>query len=283
MAAAASPAPRSVAGVERARPGAAAGTTGGRARYTFGDDDRAARRLELLADVFEASSRALLGGLPVRPRVALDLGCGPGLSTALVAAATGAGTTVGLDRSEPYLAAARAAFPGLRFVCHDVTTGFPTAPPDLVFARLLLAHLPEPGARARAWAWGLAPGGLLVLEEMEGIDAPAPAVAEYEEKVLAVVEHQGAPMYAGPALTGLGDGDGLRRRRCTVRRVAVPTAVAARIYGLNLEGWRHDPFATARFAVTDLDALGARLAALARDGDGQVGWVLRQLVLERPG
>jgi SAM-dependent methyltransferase len=269
--------------VERARSGGATGTAGPAARYTFGDDERAARRLALVADVFEASSRALLGGLSVRPRLALDLGCGPGFSTALVATATGAATTVGLDRSEAFVAAARAAFPGLGFVCHDVTTGFPTAPPDLVFARLLLAHLPEPAARARAWARGLAPGGRLVLEEMEGIDAPAPPLAEYEEKVLAVVEHQGAPMYAGPLLTGLGDGDGLRRRLATVRRVAVPTAVAARIYGLNLDGWRHDPFATARFEAAELDALRARLAALAREGDGDVGWRLRQLVLERPG
>jgi SAM-dependent methyltransferase len=268
--------------VARARSGAT-GVTRGRARYTFGDDERAARRLELVAHVFEASSRALLGGLSVRPRLALDLGCGPGFSTALVAAETGAGTTVGLDRSEAFVAAARVAFPGLRFVRHDVTTGFPTAPPDLVFARLLLAHLPQPAARARAWARGLAPGGRLVLEEMEGIDAPDPALAEYEEKVLSVVDHQGAPMYAGPLLAGLGDGDGLRLRLDTVRRVAVPTAVAARVYGLNLEGWRHDPFATERFEAADLDALGARLAALARHGDGHVGWGLRQLVLERPG
>ncbi len=255
----------------------------GPARYTFGDDVRAARRLELVADVFEASSRELLGALRTRPRLALDLGCGPGFTTALVADATGAATTVGVDRSEAFLAAARATFPGLTFACHDVTRGLPTSPPDLVFARLVLAHLPEPAARARAWAGDLAPCGLLVLEEMERIDAPDPVLAEYEERVLAVVEHQGAPMYAGPLLSGLGDGDGLVRRFDAVRLVPVPTAVAARIYGLNLEGWRHDPFARARFDAADLDALAAGLAALAEGGRGHVGWGVRQLVLARPG
>ena len=249
------------------------------ARYTFGDDDRAARRLQLLADVFEPSSRTLLGSLGVRPRLALDLGCGPGFSTALVAAATAAETTIGLDRSEAFVADARAAFPGLAFVCHDVASGFPTVAPDLVVARLLLAHLPDPAARARAWARELAPGGLLVLEEMEWIDAPDPALEEYEERVLAVVEHQGAPMYAGPLVAALGAGDGLHRRFDTVRRLRVPTAVAARIYGLNLARWRHDPSARARFDPADLDALAARLAALARDGDGHVGWGVRQLVV----
>ena len=253
------------------------------ARYTFGDDVRAARRLELVAEAFEPSSRRLLGSVGARPRLALDLGCGPGFSTALVADATGAATTVGVDRSEAFLAAARATFPALAFACHDVTRGFPTSPPDLVFARLVLAHLPEPAARARAWGRDLAPGGLLVLEEMEAIDAPDPVLAEYEERVLAVVEHQGAPMYAGPLLSGLGDGDGLVRRRDSVRAVPVPTAVAARVYGMNLEGWRHDRFARARFDDADLDALAARLAALAEGGRGHVGWAIRQLVLARPG
>jgi len=252
------------------------------ARYTFGDDERASRRLRLLADVFEPSSRTLLRSLAPKPRLALDLGCGPGFTTALVASATGARSTVGLDRSEAFVASARARFPRLAFVCHDVTTGFPTAPPDLVLARLVLAHLPAPAEVARAWGRGLAPGGILVLEEMEGIDAPDPVLAEYEERVLAVVEHQGAPMYAGPLLAGVGDGDGLHRRSDVVTEVRVPTAVAARIYGMNLEGWRHDPFASAHFAAADLDALAERLAALAGQGEGHVGWGVRQLVLERP-
>jgi trans-aconitate 2-methyltransferase len=250
-------------------------------RYTFGDDERASRRLGLVADVFDPSSRTLLRSLGRKPGLALDLGCGPGFTTALVADVTGARSTVGLDRSEAFVASARARFPGLAFVCHDVTTAFPTAPPDLVLARLLLAHLADPADVARAWGRGLAPGGVLVLEEMEGIDAPDPVLAEYEERVLAVVEHQGAPMYAGPLLAGVGDTDGLHRRSDVVTEVRVPTPAAARIYGMNLESWRHDPFARAHFAPSDLDALAGRLAGLAHHGEGHVGWWVRQLVLER--
>jgi trans-aconitate 2-methyltransferase len=139
------------------------------ARYTFGDGERAARRLELLARAFEPSSRAFLtAAVPRPPRLALDLGCGPGFSTAVVADATRAARTIGLDRSDAFLDAARRAFPMLEFVRHDVATpAFPTSRPDLVFARLVLAHLPAPASLARRWADRLEPGGRLLLEEME--------------------------------------------------------------------------------------------------------------------
>jgi SAM-dependent methyltransferase len=252
-------------------------------RYTFGDGDAAARRLELLATTFEPSSREFLRNVaPRRPRLAVDLGCGPGFSTALVAATTGAARTVGLDRSAAFVDAARRAFPTLEFIRHDVATGsFPTSRPDLVFARLLLAHLPDPVGQARRWAHELAPGGRLLLEEMEWIDAADPVLAEYEARVLAVVRQQGAPMYAGPLLGGLGEDDLVHPAWTAVRTASVPTPVAARIYALNLDGWRRDPFAVEHFRDDELEELAARLARLAADGHGRVRWGLRQLMVER--
>jgi trans-aconitate 2-methyltransferase len=253
------------------------------ARYTFGDGDSAARRLELLAGVFEPSSREFLGAAAPRPpRLALDLGCGPGFSTAVVAGATGAARTIGLDRSDAFLDLARRVFPTLEFARHDLATGaLPPPRPDLVFARLVLAHLPDPAALARRWAGRLAPGGRLLLEEMEWIEAADPVLADYEARVLAVVEDQGAPMYAGPLLRDLNGDDHVPGRWTAVRTVTVPTPVAARIYALNLEAWRHDRFAREHFHPRDLDRLAAQLARLAADGDGRVGWGVRQVVVER--
>jgi hypothetical protein len=47
--------------------------------YTFGDNSRASARLRRLAEMYEPESRALLqlGGISA-PRLAVDLGCGPG-------------------------------------------------------------------------------------------------------------------------------------------------------------------------------------------------------------
>jgi len=54
----------------------------------------------------------------------------------------------------------------------------------VIYARFLLAHLPEPGVLAHAWAGELAPGGLLILEEVEWIRTGAYAQAAMGGKVL---------------------------------------------------------------------------------------------------
>ncbi len=57
--------------------------------YLFQDTDLAARRLAVLAEVFAPASRAfLLDVVQSRPELALDLGCGPGYTTRLLAEVT---------------------------------------------------------------------------------------------------------------------------------------------------------------------------------------------------
>jgi trans-aconitate 2-methyltransferase len=53
--------------------------------YTFGDSDEASLRLRNLANLYEPDTRSLLKRSEVdRPRLAIDLGCGPGWSTGLI-------------------------------------------------------------------------------------------------------------------------------------------------------------------------------------------------------
>src|SRR3954451_13842826 len=110
-------------------------TGGARPTYTFGDTPLAIERLRMLAEVFEPASRAFLEDtVTTPPRRALDLGCGPGASTRLLASVTGAAATVGLDASPSFVAAASVAAPaGVEFACRDVTDlPWPFAPADLV-------------------------------------------------------------------------------------------------------------------------------------------------------
>jgi trans-aconitate 2-methyltransferase len=255
-------------------------------RYTFGQSPLAARRLALLADVLAVPSRAFLqSGMPPRPAVAVDLGCGPGHTTALVADVTGARQTVGLDTGAGFLDAARHSYPRLKFAVHDVTvTPLPVTGPELLFARLVLAHIPDPAGQAVAWARELVPGGRLLLDELDGLDASHPVLCRYEELVGAVVADQGAPMHAGPLLHR----ERLQREDVAVRSseastLPVPVPIAARLYAMNLGVWRHGEFARSHFAAEELDELARGLTDLTRTGAGVVDWRLRHVVLEHTG
>ncbi len=240
--------------------------------YTFGDDDVAVRRIGLVAEIFAASSRALLQQATAdldRRDAALDLGCGPGHTTRLLAEVVGA-RTLAVDASDRYLDAARAATadPAVAYAVHDVTRiPLPGAPADVVYARLLLAHLPGPLDLARAWLTQVRSGGVLVLEEVEHIEAPPGVLRAYEDLVTALVAAEGGTMAAGPLLDPLGG-----------ERVGVPVdrAAAARMFGLNLAVWGDDAVRRGLASAAEVAELAAGLDAV--EAGPPVRWTLRQVV-----
>jgi trans-aconitate 2-methyltransferase len=260
--------------------------TGADARpaYTFRDTPLAVQRLELVAQVFDAPSRAFLTEAVVRrPRVALDLGCGPGVTTRLVAETTGAGLTVGVDTSPAFLeVAARDVPAGVAFVRHDVTTlPLPCAPVDLLYARLLLAHLADVEGTVARWAGQLTRGGRLVVDEVEWIETAHPVLAAYESVVVGLVASRGGSMYAGPAVDRVR-GVGWEPRSSRVRTIRVATADAARMFLMNLTTWRDDPHVRERHDPDAIERLGHDLSALAASpGTGEITWGLRQVAFER--
>src|SRR4051794_23051591 len=168
--------------------------------YAFGDTDLARERLGIVAETFAAPTRALLGDLPPGGRrYVIDLGCGPGYTTALLREAFPHAFVTGLDASEAMVAEALARVPHAMFAVADV--GAPLRlPAHLVYARLLLGHLPDPGAALAHWSAALLVDGLLVCEEPVRYRSDNPLFARYEDAVTAVVAPRGAPLWAGPAL-----------------------------------------------------------------------------------
>ncbi len=215
-----------------------------------------------------------------RPHLALDLGCAAGRTTRLLADVTEAALVVGIDISEAFLSSAPRA-PGIAYVCADATRPFPTRPPDLVYARLVLAHLPTPEDVVAMWAQHLQPGGLLLFDEVEWIGTPNPVLELYEEIVTAMVASRGAQINVGPRIVGLA-GEGWQQRSNTFREYPVATADAARMYSMNLATWRHDPFVSATYDAATIDGLAAGLDELTRSSTkGEVEWGLRQVVYQR--
>jgi trans-aconitate 2-methyltransferase len=240
-------------------------------RYTFGDDASASERLRLVADAYRPVSRLFVSAHAPRPvGVALDLGCGPAFSTELLRDVCRPATLVGLDGSDSFVEAARERVPGARFETHDVSvTPLPGAPADLIYSRLLLAHLADPVDVVRSWRSQLRPGGRLLIEDLESVIDPPGPLRDYEEVSALVVRSGSGPMYAGTLLAQLGG---------STARVTVPGDLAARIYLFNVRRWLAAP--DLPFPEHRLQELEADLTGIVTDHQGtEVSWVVRQLSL----
>jgi trans-aconitate 2-methyltransferase len=258
-----------------------------RSSYTFGDNDVAAERLRHLAEAFGPSSRAFLARLAREPiRTAVDLGCGPGYTTALLQHVTGAPAIVGLDSSPRLLGRARRQAPRrLAFAEHDVTRApFPAPPADLIFGRFIVTHLADAQGAIGAWMSAAAPHGRLALEETAGVASDEPALARYYELVERMQAAHGQRLHIGRELAALGRGAGWVVESEQVAPVVLPGAVAARLHALNFRTWRHDPFIAATVPAAELDALGAALDELAAGARpaAPARWALAQVILRRP-
>ena len=262
--------------------------------YSFGDTATAEERLNLLAAAFDAPSRAFLSDtVTTPPELACDLGCGPGNTTRMVRDVTGARRVIGLDRSAAFTESAqnradrnrtdrnRAGDNQPEFERWDATEPLPVELPDLIYARMLLAHLPAPAQRAADWASQLAPGGLLLLDEIERIDTASETFTDYLTVVAALVEKAGADMYAGPLLGAIPLGEDCRVVTDQVATHPVPAPQAARLFRLNLSVWGDDPWVAARFGPDTTERLDRELARVGQDDT--ITWQLRQVAIRRDG
>jgi SAM-dependent methyltransferase len=244
-----------------------------RARYSFDNDDAVAEeRHHILAEMLDPFTfdriAAVAGDLTGRR--CLEAGAGGGSVAGWLAARTGPGGRVLATDLNPRHLPAGAGYAVLR---HDLTTEpVPEPPWDLIHARLVLAHLPEPAEILRRLAEALAPGGVLLVEEWLSaypdvvLAAPDAAAAELVERYQRIVADQllpanGAdPSWAGRAHAAM-IAAGLAGVHTEIRAGSWAGGTAgARLIAVNVEqvgaGLR-----AAGLTETDLD----RLRALAGD------------------
>jgi len=255
-------------------------------KYLFGDTDLAAKRLAALDETFGTSSRRFVSRhAGDAPALGVDLGCGPGHTTHMLADAARTRRAVGLDRSEHFVALARETpAPGVSFCAHDVTElPLPAAPCDLMYCRFLLSHLGRPAERLGGWATQLRPGGRLLMEEVESIRTRNSVFAVYVDIVAAMLHAQGGALYVGRTLDALGDEVPLRRLSSDVADVALSRPRAARLFALNIGEWKHNEFIRANYPAALIDELERDLHALADAITDRVdiAWGVRQLAYER--
>jgi SAM-dependent methyltransferase len=256
--------------------------------YLFKDTDLAAQRLRVLAEVFEPASRAFLRDVAVneRPTLALDLGCGPGYTTRLVAEVTGCEQAFGMDASEHFVARATAenASKHISFVRHDLTQiPFPTGSGDLLFCRMLLTHLQDPLTALKRWGTQVRTHGLLLLDEVEWIRADHALFQTYLGMVAALLEQQVNQLYIGPVLDQYQPCGDLKRQASRVYQLPVSTRQAATLFSLNIPSWKSQPFIQATYPPEMIEWLERELREMAEHatGEGEITWGMRQVAYQR--
>jgi SAM-dependent methyltransferase len=195
--------------------------------YTLGRTAAEHERLRAQAQVWAGATGRLLDAIGLaRGARCLDVGCGPGETMRAMAEGVGAaghvqGIDVDAELGDVAVAQLRAAgHPQCGFELHDVTdpTPIPGGPFDLVYARLLLYHLPERHAvLARLWD-AVAPGGHLLVQDydLRGLSV-LPALDSVDELGRVLIDaftangcdvHIGARLPELFAQVGIGDPDG---------------------------------------------------------------------------
>jgi len=250
--------------------------------YQFTDSDLAARRLGYLAAVFESSTRQFVAASPAgSPELVIDLGCGPGHTTRLLAEVTGCRRVIGLDSSSSFLEAARkTATDRVRFCHGDATVvPFPVGPADLMYCRFLLTHLPHPVSVMEKWASQLVPDGRLLVEEIEWIRTQSCLFSEYLDIVGRMLASQSQDMYIGLALHAARI-PGMSQTHSSVRQVTVPCDQVATMFHMNIQSWKHQDFIRQNYSAEQIAALETHLRNVRElnTTTGSVTWGLRQMV-----
>ncbi len=185
-------------------------------RYSLGHTQAEYERLRAQARVWEAATARILDQVSVPPGAScLDAGCGPGETMRLLAQRAGqAGRVLGVDADSSIGDFAVEMLHGrghrqCAFHTYDLTGGEPVpgAPFDLVYARLLLFHLPERvTVLARLWD-AVAPGGHLVVQDYDlGSVSAVPELASVDEVgrvIIGAFGAAGADVYVGVRLEQL--------------------------------------------------------------------------------
>jgi trans-aconitate 2-methyltransferase len=160
--------------------------------------------------------RDLLAALPViEARSAIDLGCGPGNSTEVLAARFPNAAVHGLDSSPDMIAAARRRLPKVQFAMGGIEGWSDAGPFDVILANAVLHWLPNHARLLPALVGRLASGGGLAIQMPDNLDVPA-------HQLMREIAADGpwAPMLAAAAAsrTPLGSADwyyGVLRPLCS--------------------------------------------------------------------
>jgi trans-aconitate 2-methyltransferase len=118
--------------------------------------------------------RDLLAALPpIDAHSVIDLGCGPGNSTEVLAARYPQANISGIDSSSDMIEAARRRLPRISFAVGDLQAWKDAGPFDVILANAVLQWVAHHESLLPALVAKLAPGGALAVQMPDNLDEPA--------------------------------------------------------------------------------------------------------------
>jgi SAM-dependent methyltransferase len=231
-------------------------------------------RLRVLARVMAPTTSDLLARVGVRPTArCLDVGCGGGDVTLALARMAAEGSVVGvdLDKTKLELAEQEAAAAGVRNVDFRIDDVMEPSLDgdrfDVVYARFVLTHLPDPAKALANLCGQLVPGGVLISEDIDCTghfcEPDSPAFWRYVELYATTVKRRGCDPNIGPRLPGLLRDAGLGQIGVTVVQPAGISGEVKLICPLTLEAIADAVLAAGLATAEELGDLADELYALA--------------------
>jgi SAM-dependent methyltransferase len=252
-------------------------------KYTFGTNSAAARRLEEIGKYFNPLSagfiRQFISGVP---DIAVDLGCGPGITTHMLKEATNCQKIYGLDNSSEFLGIARQQFTNCTFLEHDITqVPFPVNA-DVMYARFILCHLRDPLGVIHKWTTQLRPEGLLFVEEIDAIETDLEVFRVYLSMAEGIIATQGASLYVGNTLAEAEyKADVLFNEQILFK---VPDWQAATWFFPNTQTiWNENSYVLDHLSSEERKSIGDELGKLKekKGSISNITWRMRRLVIRK--
>lgn len=121
----------------------------------------------------------LVAAIPCEsPRIAVDLGCGPGNSTEVLAARYPMASITGIDNSDDMIRAARERLPQLSFELADIAGWKADRGVDVILANASLQWLPDHAELYPHLLAQLAQGGCLAVQTPDNLSEPPHRIAQ---------------------------------------------------------------------------------------------------------
>ncbi|MGO4306163.1 trans-aconitate 2-methyltransferase [Cupriavidus sp. RAF12] len=117
--------------------------------------------------------RDLVGAIPTQQaKRVVDIGCGPGNSTEVLAARYPDAEATGLDSDQDMVTAARKRLADIRFDIADVATWNDPGPYDVILANAVFQWVPDHATLFPSLIKKLAPGGSLAVQMPDNLNEP---------------------------------------------------------------------------------------------------------------